>query len=138
MEHHHHDHDHNHDHDHDYDDFDAESTFGLAIGFRIIEEEGDYFLAEAEVAPYVDEPDELGVTLVFHPLDGVNPAHAGEEVDWPSWPIDIDDDLDRNPKDSLEGQFAAIVRQLHDMKTDRLRAYLRQAREEAAESGLEG
>ena len=61
-----------HEHDHgQMHDFEDGETFGLAIGFRIIEDGGQFFLAEAEVAPYVDEPDELGVTLVFHPLDGV-------------------------------------------------------------------
>jgi hypothetical protein len=118
----------------DYNHLEDE-TYGLALGFRIIEEGGRYFLAEAEIAPYVDEPDELGVTLVFHPLEGINPVEVGEENDWPSWPLDIDDDLTRSSGDPLEKQFAAIVRQLHDLDTARLREYLTRAREQALEEG---
>lgn len=110
-----------------------DETYGLALGFRILEDEGKLFLAEAEVAPYVDEPDELGVTLVFHPLDGINPVEVDEEVDWPSWPLDIDDDLTRQQGDPMEKQFAAIARQLHDLNTEQLREYLRQARADAEE-----
>jgi hypothetical protein len=117
-------------HDHDAED---EETFGLAIGVGIVEAAGSYYLAEAEVAPYVDEPGELGVTLVFHPLDDMDPLEVDEEVDWPSWPIDIDDDLERDSSQSAKRQFASIVRQLHDLGTDRLREYLRQAKEAAAE-----
>ena len=124
-------------HEHKDDVFEDE-TFGLAIGFRIVEDGGQYFLAEAEIAPYVDEPDELGVTLVFHPLDGLDPVQAGEEMDWPSWPIDIDDDLVRDPGHTMEAQFAQVVKQLHDMKTDLLREYLRQAQVDAAETELGG
>ena len=117
-----------HDHDHDHGDDD---TYGLALGFRIVEEGGKLFLSEAEIAPYVDAPDELGVTLVFHPLDGINPLEVGEDVDWPSWPLDIDDDLVRQNGDSMAAQFASIVRQLHDLSTEQLREYLQQAREDA-------
>src|SRR5687768_3911653 len=76
-------------HDHENE----EDTYGIALGFRILDEDGKLYLAEAEVAPYVDAPDELGVTLVFHPLDGINPVEVSDDVDWPSWPLDIDDDL---------------------------------------------
>ena len=114
---------------HEQDD----DTFGIALGFRIIEEEGSLFLAEAEIAPYVDSPDELGVTLVFHPLKGVNPVEANDDVDWPSWPIDIDDDLTRNSEHPMDKQFAAVVRQLHDLTADQLRSYMKIAREEAEE-----
>jgi hypothetical protein len=123
-------------HEHSYEE--EQDTYGLAIGFRIFDDAGGFFLAEAEIAPYVDEPEELGVTLVFHPLDGVNPVQVGEDVDWPSWPLDIDDDLTRDPGGSMEAQFSAIVRQLHDLKPDRLREYLHQARLDAAESEVEG
>jgi hypothetical protein len=119
-----------HEQDHDHDDDDA---YGLALGFRIIEEDGKLFLAEAEIAPYVDEPSELGVTLVFHPLDGINPVAVDEEVDWPSWPIDIDDELTRAEGEPIEAQFTAIVRQLHNLDVPKLRAYLQQAREQASE-----
>lgn len=115
-------------HDHEHHE---EETFGLALGFRIVDEGGKLFLAEAEIAPYVDAPEELGVTVVFHPLDGINPVEIGEEVDWPSWPIDIDDDLDRSDGESLTQQFASIVRQLHDLPDQRVIEYLQQAREDA-------
>jgi len=123
--------DHEHSHEHEDD------TYGLALGFRIVEEDGKLFLAEAEIAPYVDEPGELGVTLVFHPLDGINPGQVGEDVDWPSWPLDIDDDLSRDSTAAVEAQFAAIVRQLHGMKNDQLVEYLVQARAEAEEEAFE-
>jgi hypothetical protein len=120
-----------HDHmDHDHDE-DGEHTYGLALGFRIIEESGKLYLSEAEIAPYVDEPGELSVTLVFHPLEGLDPVEVDDDVDWPSWPIDIDDDLDRRPDDPTATQFTSIVRQLHDLTVDQLRTYLNQARENA-------
>jgi hypothetical protein len=118
------------DQDHDHQE---QETYGLALGFRIIEEEGKHFLAEAEIAPYVDEPEELGVTLVFHPLDGINPVEVGEEVEWPSWPVDIDDDLNRASGDPITAQFTAIVKQLRELTTEQLLDYLRVAREEAEE-----
>jgi hypothetical protein len=111
-----------------------EESFGLALGFRIIEVDGKLHLAEAEIAPYVDSPDELGVTLVFHPLDGINPVQIGEEGDWPAWPVDIDDDLTREGSASMEEQFSAIVRQLQALSTAQLEAYLKQAMEEEDEA----
>ncbi|MQA90608.1 MAG: hypothetical protein GEU90_10290 [Gemmatimonas sp.] len=113
----------------DYDE-EEEVTYGLALGFRILEDGGKLFLAEAEIAPYVDEPDELGVTLVFHPLDGVDPVDI-DEATWPSWPIDVDDGLVRHASDSLAGQFASIIRQLRDLSEPQLREYLQVAREDA-------
>lgn len=114
-------------HDHEHGD----SSYGIALGFRTIEERGQLFLVEAEIAPYVDDPDELGVTLVFHPLEGLDPTAESEELDWPAWPIDIDDDLQRAPTDSASAQFQSIVRQLHGFSTDQLLGYLRSARAEA-------
>jgi len=116
--------------EHDHEHEEGEETYGLALGFRIIEDGGKLFLAEAEIAPYVDEPDELGVTLVFHPLDGIDPVDL-QEQDWPSWPIDIDDDLDRRTGDPMVVQFASIARQLHNLPVEQLREYLQQAREDA-------
>jgi hypothetical protein len=118
---------HDHDHVHDHDD----SSYGIALGFRTIEEAGQLFLVEAEIAPYVDDPDELGVTLVFHPLDGLDPTAESEELDWPAWPIDIDDDLERAPTDPVPAQFQSIVRQLHRFSGDQLLEYLRSARSDA-------
>lgn len=116
------------DHEHEHDD---DSTFGIALGFRILDEEGELYLVEAEIAPYVNEPTELGVTLVFHPLSGLDPAADSEELDWPAWPVDIDDDLERIETDPVATQFQSIVRQLHTLSTDRLLRYLRTAREES-------
>lgn len=109
---------------------DGEATFGIALGFRTIEEEGHIFLVEAEVAPYVDDPNELGVTIVFHPLEGLDPTNESEELDWPAWPVDIDDDLQRSPDDAISAQFQSIIRQLHNLSTEQLRQYLQVAREQ--------
>lgn len=115
-----------HDHEHEHED-----TFGMALGFGIIEEGGQLFLAEAEISPYVDEPTELGVTLVFHPLEGLNPMEASEEEDWPAWTIDIDDDLTRDGSQPAAAQFQAILRQLRGLSEAQLREYLAAARESA-------
>lgn len=132
-----HDHDHHDHHHHDHEHSHDEGTLGLALGFRIFEHADAFYWVEAEVAPYVDEPTELGVALVFHPLDGINPAESDEETDWPVWPIDIDDDLNREAGESMRAQFASIVRQLHGMETDQLRRYLEQAKEIAEQEGEE-
>lgn len=119
--------------DHQHHHEEEDDTYGIALGFRIIEEGGELFLAEAEIAPYVDSPEELGVTLVFHPLEGVNPIEVDEEVDWPSWPVDIDDDLTRTSSDPMDRQFAQIARQLQGLSTEKLLEYLAVAREDASE-----
>lgn len=117
-------HDQQNGHEHD-------GQYGMALGFRLVEEEGQIYLAEAEISPYVDAPEELGATLVFHPLEGINPVEAEEEMDWPAWPIDIDDDLTRDTSAPIPAQFKAIVRQLHGLSEQQLLEYLRVAREEA-------
>lgn len=117
-------------HDHHEEE---DGTYGLALGFRIIEEAGELFLAEAEIAPYVDAPEELGVTLVFHPLEGINPVEVDEEAEWPSWPLDIDDDLARRTGEPMNQQFTEIARQLQGLTTEKLLDYLALAREEAEE-----
>lgn len=114
--------------EHEHDD---DATFGIALGFRTIEEAGHLFLVEAEIAPYVDDPDELGVTLVFHPLEGLDPTAESEELEWPAWPVDIDDDLERGDPGTIGSQFQAIVRQLHNLTAAQLLAYLQTARAEA-------
>lgn len=139
MAHEHHDHEHHHageEHEHEHAHEHEDGTYGMALGFRIVEEDGKMFLAEAEISPYVDEPTELGVTLVFHPLDGVDPTAAEDELHWPAWPLDIDDDLSRSPSDSAATQFQSIVRQLHALTAVQLGGYLKAAREEGeAEEG---
>ncbi len=111
------------DHDHDHDEI-----FGMAMGFRIIDEEGALYLVEAEIAPYVDEPQELGASLVFHPLDGLDPSDETNDDEAPAWQIDIDDDL-ASASGSLTEQFQAIARQLRDFSEEDLRKYLRVAKE---------
>lgn len=121
---------HAHAHDHEHDD-EGGQTFGMALGFRIFEEEGELYLAEAEVAPYVDEPGALGVTLVFHPLAELDPTAEEDELDWPAWPTDIDEDLTRDSGAPMGEQFQAILRQLAGMTEAQLRTYLQRAVEEA-------
>ncbi|HET6230854.1 MAG TPA: hypothetical protein VFE05_12345 [Longimicrobiaceae bacterium] len=120
---------HTHDHDHDHE---GEETFGMAIGFRIFDDEGELFLAEAEITPYVDEPTALGATLVFHPLSDLDPTAQDEEIDWPAWPLDIDEDLVRDNASDMGEQFRSILRQLSALSEVQLREYLQAAREEAA------
>ena len=84
------------------------------------------------MAPYVDEPGELGATLVFHALEWVDPEQ-GEEAEIPAWVIEIDDDLTRRGSDPIHTQFDAIVRQLHGLSDTRLLEYLTAAKEEAGE-----
>lgn len=128
---HHHDDGHHHHHAGHGDD-EGEGTYGMAFGFRTIEQDGELYLVEAEIAPYVDEAAELGATLVFHRLEWIDPS-AAEEAEVPAWALDIDDDLLRKGSDPLDAQFAAIVRQLHGISEGQLREYLAVAREEAEE-----
>lgn len=118
-------------HEHEHEHAEHEERYGMALGFRIFEEEGKLYWVEAEVAPYVDEPEALGATLVFHPLEGIDPAKLAEQEDWPVWPLDVDDDLARDTGDALPAQFESIARQLAGLSDARLREYLARAREEA-------
>lgn len=115
-----------HEHDHEGDD-----SLGLAIGFRIFEEAGQLYLAEAEIAPYVDDPNALGVTLVFHPLSDLDPTTSEGDEDREAWPFDFDDELTRDEKAPLVEQTQSILRQLSQLSEEGLREYLRVAREEA-------
>lgn len=107
--------------------------YGMALGFRVLEDEGKLYMAEVEIAPYVDEPSELGATLVFHSLEGIDPTNLPEDADaaGPVWPIDIDDELTRDGSAPAAEQCEAILRQLSRTSDDQLRAYLRQAQEES-------
>ena len=111
------------------EDHEDEERYGIALGFRIFEHQGELFLAEAEITPYVDDPGALGATLVFHPLTGIDPTAVEEEIDWETYPIDIDDQLSRDPDDTLPKQFRAIARQLSELSESELRQHLRHARE---------
>ena len=114
--------DHNHEH---------EEGVGMALGFRIFEDAEQLFYVEAEITPYVDEPNALGATLVFHPLSDIDPTTADEEMDWPAMPLDIDEDLTRDAEAPARRQFQEILRQLNTMSEGQLREYLKQAREDA-------
>jgi hypothetical protein len=120
------DHDHDHDHDHEHGD----DGLGLLVGFRIFEDAGELFLAEAEIGPYVDDAEALGVTLVFHPLNDLDPTSDDEDDDRPAYPFDFDDELTRDEKGPMREQAQAILRQLSQLPEESLREYLRVAREE--------
>ena len=122
-EHHHHEH-----HHHEHDD-EEEASYGMALGVRLVERNGEFYYAEAEIAPYLDQQDELGATLVFHPLEGVDPTAESEEDDRPPLAIDIDDDLSRDPSEPVPAQFKAIVRQLSQLSSEKLIEYLGRAEE---------
>lgn len=119
---------HHHDHDHDHDD---NESFGMALGFRIFEDGDQVYLAEVEITPYVDEPTALGATLVFHPLNGIDPTSPDQEGDAEAWPVDVDDDLDRDTGAPIPEQFIAIARQAGRFTEAQLRDYLALAREAA-------
>lgn len=116
-------------HDHTHDEDEGEGTYGMAFGFRTLAQGDRLYLVEAEVAPYVDEPTELGATLVFHPLEWVDPTPESD-VEIPAWTIDIDDDLTRKGSEPIAAQFGAIVRQLHELTEAQLLEYLAVAQEE--------
>ena len=120
---------HHHHHDHDHEHGEGES-YGMALGFRIFEDDGQLFLAEVEITPYVDEPGALGATLVFHPLNGIDPTSADQEGDAEAWPVDIDDDLTRDTGAPITQQFLDIARQAGRFSEEQLRDYLALAREE--------
>lgn len=119
-----------HEHDHHDDD-----SFGLALGFRIFDADGALYLAEAEISPYVDQPEALGVAIVFHPLDDIDPTADAPEAEVPGHAIDIDEALVRDESGSMREQFREIVRQLAGISVDELREYLRMAQREEAGSG---
>ncbi|WP_420126909.1 hypothetical protein [Longimicrobium sp.] len=116
---------------HDHDHGGEEEGFGVALGFRIFEAEGGIYMAEAEISSYVDDPNSLGATLVFHSLTELDPTSApDDDEDDNGWRIDIDDELTRTEGAPMRDQFHAILRQLAGLGEDDLRAYLTQAREE--------
>jgi hypothetical protein len=130
-------HDHAHDHDHTVEGEDG-TTHGIALGFRIFDHEGELYFAEAEISAYVDAPESLGATMVFHKLSGIDPTATAEEIDWPTWVTDVDDDLTRDEKAGVTAQFEAILRQLSGLGEDQLREYLRQAMSEDEGEGEDG
>lgn len=103
---------------------------GLLVGFRIFEDEGELYLAEAEISPYVDDATSLGVTMVFHPLSGIDPTSEDEDEERQAYPFDFDDELTRDETAPLKDQAQAILRQLSTIPEASLREYLQVAREE--------
>lgn len=117
-------------HGHEGEDGDI---LGMAVGFRIFEDAGGLYLAEAEISPYEDQPDALGVTLVFHALTGIDPT--GEEQDEEEPVVfDFDDELTRDEGAPIVQQTQDILRQLARLEPASLVEYLRVAKEDAAES----
>ena len=121
---------HEHDHPHHEHTPHAEDGLGLLVGFRIFEDEGELYLAEAEISPYVDDSNALGVTMVFHPLSGIDPTSAEGDDERDAYPFDFDDELTRSETAPLAEQTQAILRQLSQIPEESLREYLRVAREE--------
>ena len=116
-------------HEHEGEEGDV---LGMAVGFRIFEDGGDLYLAEAEISPYEDQPTALGVTLVFHALAGIDPT--GEEQDEEEPVVyDFDDELTRDEGAPIVQQTQDILRQLSNLEPESLREYLRVAQEDAAE-----
>lgn len=123
---------------HDHDHGGEEEGFGVALGFRIFEAEGGIYMAEAEVSSYVDDPNSLGATLVFHSLTELDPTSAPDDDEADNgWRIDIDDELTRTEGAPMRDQFHAILRQLAGLSEEDLRAYLTQAREETGSADEE-
>ena len=107
-------------------------VLGMAVGFRIFEDGGNLYLAEAEISPYEDQPEALGVTLVFHALAGIDPTSEGAEDDEPAV-FDFDDELTRKEDAPVVEQTQDILRQLASLSAESLREYLHAAREDTAE-----
>ena len=115
---------HEHEHEHEGDEL-----LGMAVGFRIFEDAGALYLAEAEISPYEDDTSSLGVTLVFHALAGIDPTDAEEDEAEPL-AFDFDDELTRDEGASMVDQTADILRQLSNLTPEALREYLHAARED--------
>jgi hypothetical protein len=117
------------DHDHAHGNG-SDEILGMAVGFRIFEDAGELYLAEAEISPYEDQTSALGVTLVFHPLAGIDPTQEDEGEKEP-FTFDFDDELTRDESASIVDQTADILRQLSNLTPASLSEYLRAAKEDA-------
>jgi hypothetical protein len=113
-------------HEHEGD----EDVMGMAVGFRIFEDGGDLYLAEAEISPYEDQPTALGVTLVFHKLAGIDPTSDDDDGTEPL-AFDFDDELTRDEGATIVAQTQDILRQLSNLTPEALREYLEVTREDA-------
>ena len=116
-------------HEHEGEDGDV---LGMAVGFRIFEDGGALYLAEAEISPYEDQPTALGVTLVFHALAGIDPT-SEEGDDAEPLVFDFDDELTRDEDAPIVAQTADVLRQLSSLTPESLREYLQAAREDVDE-----
>ena len=128
---------------HEHEDEDVGDVLGMAVGFRIFEDSpdpglgeddhrravGGLYLAEAEISPYEDQPTALGVTLVFHPLAGIDPTGEDDDDGVPL-AFDFDDELTRDEGTSIVDQTQDILRQLSNLTPESLREYLQAARED--------
>lgn len=117
-------------HDHEGE---GDGVLGMAVGFRIFEEAGALYLAEAEISPYEDDPSALGVTLVFHALVGIDPTSGDDEEEEPI-AFDFDDELTRDEKAPIVEQTQDILRQLSKLSEQALAEYIRAAREDQDQS----
>jgi hypothetical protein len=126
---------HQHAQDGHHHEDDSADLPGVAIGFRIFEDEGGLYLAEAQIEPYEDNTEALGVTLIFHPLSGLDPVSDEGDDDREAWLFDFDDELTRDEGAPLVEQAQDIFRQLSRLSEPALREYLRVAREEGDEEG---
>ena len=104
-------------------------VLGMAVGFRIFEDGGNLYLAEAEISPYEDDPNALGVTLVFHALAGIDPTAESPDEEEPVV-FDFDDELTRDEKAPIVDQTQAILRQLASLSVESLGEYLEAGRED--------
>jgi hypothetical protein len=118
-----------HEHEHEGDDGDV---LGMAVGFRIFEDGGNLYLAEAEISPYEDQPTALGVTLVFHALVGIDPTGEDDDEAEPL-AFDFDDELTRDEGATIVAQTQDILRQLSNLTPESLREYLQAAKEDVEE-----
>jgi hypothetical protein len=118
-----HDHEQDHGHDHSVEG----TTHGIALGFRIFEFQDELYFVEVEISGYVDEPESLGATLVFHKVSGIDPTRDADEIDWPTWVLDLDDDLTRDEDSAPTEQFESILRQLIGFSEAELRERLQAA-----------
>jgi hypothetical protein len=107
----------------------GDEVLGMAVGFRIFEEGGALYLAEAEISPYEDDPSALGVTLVFHALAGIDPTSGDDEEEEPI-AFDFDDELTRDEKAPIVEQTQDILRQLSKLSEQALAEYLRSVRDD--------
>jgi hypothetical protein len=97
----------------------------VTIGFRIFDYRLRLYLATAEISPSVDTPGCLGLTLVFHSLEGIDPT--AEKDPTPECPVDFGDALARDCSLSVPLQFQQIAAQLAELSNDELRSRLPEA-----------